>query len=187
MRDRPALLLPAGRHLRAGRLAGADEPAGSGTGAALLEGLIGGEIECIATDHSPHTPEEKLRDNIWQAVSGFVGVETSVQLFLSEAVNAGKMTLPRFVAAAATNPARVWGRASKGQLAAGFDGDVTIVDLKREWVLETSGLHSRNRVTPFDGWRGRGMPVTTLVRGQVVVEDRRLVGTPRGRMVMRSI
>jgi dihydroorotase-like cyclic amidohydrolase len=97
------------------------------------------------------------------------------------------MTLPRFVAAAATNPARVWGMASKGQLAAGFDGDVTIVDLKREWVLETSGLHSRNRVTPFDGWRGRGMPVTTLVRGQVVVEDRRLVGAPRGRMVMRSI
>jgi dihydroorotase len=158
-----------------------------GSGAALLEGLIGGEIECIATDHSPHAPEEKLHDNIWQAVSGFVGVETSVQLFLSEAVNAGKMTLPRFVAAAATNPARVWGMASKGQLAAGFDGDVTIVDLKREWVLDASRLHSRNRVTPFDGWRGRGMPLTTLVRGQVVVEDGQLVGEPRGRMVMRSI
>jgi len=75
-----------------------------GKGGALLEGLASGVIDCIATDHSPHTPEEKLHDDIWQAVSGFVGVETSVQLFLSEAVNAGRMTLPRFAAASSTWP-----------------------------------------------------------------------------------
>jgi len=155
-------------------------------GGALLAGLVSGAIECIATDHSPHTPEEKLHDDIWCATSGFVGVETSVQLFLSEAVNAGKMTLPQFVRASSTGPARVWGLSRKGQLAVGFDGDVAIVDLQREWTLDANKLHSRNHVTPFDGWRGRGLPVATVVRGQVMVEDGRLVGEPRGRMVSPS-
>ncbi|HLY66377.1 MAG TPA: dihydroorotase family protein [Chloroflexota bacterium] len=157
-----------------------------GGGQALLEGLIRGDIECIATDHSPHTPEEKLHDNIWDAVSGFVGVETSVQLFLSEAVNAGKMTLSRFVAASSTNVARTWAMASKGQLAPGFDGDVTIVDLNREWAIDSDQLHSRNHVTPFHGWRGRGQAVATVVRGQVVMEDGQLVGEPQGKMVKGS-
>jgi len=158
-----------------------------GGGAALLAGLVSGDIECIATDHSPHTPEEKLHADIWQAVSGFVGVETSVQLFLSEAVNATKMTLPQFVAASSTNVARAWDLSSKGQLAPGFDGDVTIVDLRREWTLDASKLHSRNHVTPFDGWRGHGLPVATIVRGQLVMEDGQLVGQARGRMVKRDM
>ena len=68
---------------------------------ALLHGLVGGAIECIGTDHSPHTAEEKLHADIRAATSWFVGVETSVQLFLCEAVNAGLMILPQFVRAAA--------------------------------------------------------------------------------------
>jgi dihydroorotase len=158
-----------------------------GKGDALLEGLINGDVDFIATDHSPHTPEEKLHDDTWQATSGFVGVETSVQLFLSEAVNAGKMTLPQFVRASSTNVARTWGMARKGQLAIGCDGDVTIVDLSREWVLDANKLHSRNHITPFDGWRGRGLPVATVVRGQVMVENGQLTGEPKGRMVRGGV
>jgi dihydroorotase-like cyclic amidohydrolase len=93
------------------------------------------------------------------------------------------MTLPRFVLASSTNVARAWGMNTKGQLAPGFDGDVAIVDLEREWVLDANKLHSRNHVTPFDGWRGRGLAVATVVRGQVVVEEGKLVGEARGRMV----
>src|SRR6185437_4572797 len=104
-------------------------------GGPLLAGLVSGAIECIATDHSPHTPEEKLHDDIWRATSGVVGVETSVQLCLSEAVNPGKMTLPQFAHASSTGPARAWGLARKGPLAAGCDADVTVVDLTREWLL----------------------------------------------------
>lgn len=152
-------------------------------GEALLAGLTGGAIDCIATDHSPHTPDEKLNEDIWQAISGFVGVETSVQLFLSEAVNAGKMTLPQFVRASSTNVARTWGLATKGQLVAGCDADVTIVDLKQPWTIDSAKLHSRNHVTPFDGWKGRGKAVATVVRGQVVMENDVLIGSPRGRMV----
>ena len=174
--------LPADIYERVGSVTRMNPPVRDG-GSELLQGLIDGDVDCIATDHSPHTPEEKLHADIWQAVSGFVGVESSVQLFLSEAVNAGKMTLPAFVSASSTNVAKTWGMARKGQLAPGFDGDVIVVDLNREWTLDANQLHSRNHVTPFDGWRGRGRPVTTIVRGQVVVEDGQLVGEARGRMV----
>ena len=174
--------LPPDIYERVGSVTRMNPPVRAG-GADLLNGLIAGDVDCIATDHSPHTPEEKLHEDIWQAVSGFVGVETSVQLFLSQAVNAGKMTLSQFVRVASTNVARTWGMATKGQLAPGFDADVMIVDLRREWLLDANKLHSRNHVTPFDGWRGRGLPIATVVRGQLVMQDGRLVGEPRGRMV----
>ncbi|HEX6511225.1 MAG TPA: allantoinase AllB [Chloroflexota bacterium] len=178
--------LPADIYERAGTAVRMNPPVRLSGGDRLLAGLAAGDIDCIATDHSPHTPEEKLHDNVWEAVSGFVGVETSVQLFLSEAVNAGKMTLRQYVAASSTNVARAWGMASKGQLAPGFDADVTIVDLQREWVLDANQLHSRNHVTPFDGWRGRGLPIATIVRGQLMVEEGNIVGSPRGHMVQPS-
>ncbi len=156
-------------------------------GQALLEGLVSGKVTTIATDHSPHTAEEKLNDDIWKAVSGFVGVETSAQLFLSEAVNKGRMTLPQLVRAASHNPARTWDMfPQKGALQVGSDADMTIVDLHKEWLLDASKLHSKNRVTPFDGWRGSGMPVATIVRGQLVMKDGQLVGQPRGKMVRPS-
>jgi allantoinase len=153
-------------------------------GKALLNGLIDGRISSIATDHSPHTREEKVVANVWQAVSGFVGVETSVQLFLSEAVNAGKMSLPRFVRVASSNPAAIWNMApKKGALRVGSDADITVVDLHKEWLIEARRLHSKNNVSPFDGWRGTGVPVMTIVRGQVVMQDGELVGQPSGKMV----
>jgi dihydroorotase (multifunctional complex type) len=178
--------LPSNIYEQAGSAVRMNPPVRSSGGERLLAGLVRGEIECIATDHSPHTPEEKLHDNIWEAVSGFVGVETSVQLFLSEAVNKGRMTLPQFAAASATNPANVWGMTRKGHLAPGFDGDVTIVNLNREWVLDSDKLHSRNHVTPFHGWKGTGLPVATVVRGQVMMDEAQLVGEPQGRMVRRD-
>jgi dihydroorotase/allantoinase len=153
-------------------------------GAALLTGLVDGSVEQIATDHSPHTAEEKLNDDIWQATSGFVGVETSLQLFLSEAVNRGRMSLPQLVKVTSHNPARTWGMAPrKGRLQVGSDADLTIVDLGKEWLIDAKRLHSKNNVTPFDGWRGRGQAVATVVRGQVVMRDGELVGRPAGRMV----
>lgn len=157
-------------------------------GNALLEGLVNGKVTMIATDHSPHTREEKLNDDIWKAISGFVGVETSVQVFLSEAVNKGKMTLPQFVKVTSKNPAEAWNMApQKGLLRVGSDGDLTIVDLNKEWVIDSSRLHSKNTVTPFDGWRGRGQAVATIVRGQIVMKNGELVGKPAGRMVRPTV
>jgi dihydroorotase len=155
-----------------------------GHGDYLLQGLRDGRVNQIATDHSPHTQEEKLTGDIWTAISGFPGVETSVAYFLTYGVNAGRMTLQEFVRATSEGPAKTWDMyPQKGAIAIGSDGDLTIVDLNKEGVVRDDELHSKNHVTPFDGDKLKGMPVATIVRGQVIFRDGQIVGSPAGRMV----
>ena len=158
-----------------------------GHGEALLAGLASGRVSAIGTDHAPHTREEKLHDDIWQAASGFAGVETSLRLFLTHGVHAGRMTLEQYVRASSEGPARTWGLyPRKGAIAVGSDADLTIVDLEREGVIDEARLHGRNPLTPFEGQSTRGAAVATIVRGQVVMLDGRLVGEPRGALVRRD-
>jgi dihydroorotase len=153
---------------------------------ALLDGLAAGRITSIATDHSPHLKSEKLHDNIWQAVSGFAGVEISLRLFLTYAVHAGRLSLPQLVRATSEGPARAWDLyPRKGAIAVGSDADLTIVDLDVEETVQESRLHGKNNQTPFEGFRTQGAPVATVVRGQVVMQDGQLMGAPIGRMVQR--
>ena len=151
---------------------------------ALLQALASGRVDAIATDHSPHLPAEKLRDNIWEAVSGFAGVELSLRLFLTS----GRLTLQQLVRAASEAPARIWGLyPRKGAVQVGSDADLTLVDLAVEDTVEAARLHGKNNLTPFEGWRTRGAAVATIVRGQVVMQDGQLIGPPRGRMVSRFV
>jgi len=155
-----------------------------GHGHALLEALRDGRVDMIASDHAPHTRDEKLNADIWQALSGFPGVETSVRLFLTNAVNAGLMTLQEYVRASSEGPARTWDLfPRKGAIQIGSDGDLTIVDLAAAGVIRDQDLHSKNAVTPFDGAPTKGAPVATIVRGRIVMRDGALVGGPAGRMV----
>ena len=155
-----------------------------GHGDSLLEGLKDGRVNQIATDHSPHTAEEKLNDDIWKAISGFPGVETSVRFFLTYGVNTGRMTLQQFVRATSEGPAKTWDMwPQKGAIRIGSDGDLTIVDLQKEGVIHEADLHSKNVVSPYEGYKTKGESVATIVRGQVVVRDGELVGSPAGRMV----
>ncbi len=155
-----------------------------GHGEALLAALVDGRIDAIATDHAPHTLAEKAGANVWEVTSGFVGVETSVSLFLSYAVKVGRMTLPQFVRAASTGPARTWGLyPRKGALQVGADADLTIVDLDRPGTVDAARLHGKNNPTPFEGFPLTAQPVATVVRGRVVMLDGSLVGSPHGRLV----
>jgi len=155
-----------------------------GHGDYLLEGLNDGRVSMIATDHSPHTAEEKLNDDIWKAVSGFPGVETSVRFFLTNGVHTGRMTLQQFVRATSEGAAKTWDiYPQKGVIALGSDGDLTIIDLNRQGVIRDDDLHSKNHVTPFDGRKTKGQPVATIVRGRIVMRDGELVGEPGGKMV----
>jgi dihydroorotase len=154
-----------------------------GHGTALLAGLASGAVDGIATDHSPHTLQEKMNDDIWKAISGFAGVETSVRLFLTYGVNAGALTLPQFVRASSEGPARTWGLyPRKGAVRVGSDADLTIVDLHRRGVIRAAEMHGKNNHNPFEGHQTKGAPVATIVRGRVVMRDGELVSDPRGRM-----
>jgi dihydroorotase-like cyclic amidohydrolase len=136
---------------------------------ALWVGLKSGAVDMIATDHSPHTKEEKLRPSIWEAIAGWPGVETMLPLMLNE-VNKGTLTISEVAKYMSENPARVWGMyPQKGSLSVGSDGDLTLVDLGAQATIKAERLHSKNKLTPFDGWQVKGIPTCTIVGGRVVM------------------
>jgi dihydroorotase len=152
-------------------------------GEVLWDGLLKGYVDMIATDHSPHTMEEKTKPVIWDCISGFCGVETGVPLILTE-VNKGRMTLNQYVKITSENPAKVWQiYPKKGAMRVGSDADVTIVDMDREGVIDAEKLHSKNKPTPWHGWKVKGIPVCTIVRGHVQMRDGEVLGKPVGRVV----
>jgi dihydroorotase (multifunctional complex type) len=154
---------------------------------ALLGGLASGRIDAIATDHSPHLPSEKLKDDIWQAVSGFAGVEISLRLFLTYAVQAGRMSLEQLVRATSYGPARIWDLyPRKGAIKVGSDADMVVVDLEQEDTIQAERMHGKNNLNPFEGRPTRGAAVATIVRGHVVMQAGQLLGAPVGRMVLRA-
>jgi dihydroorotase len=156
----------------------------------LWDGLVTGYIDMIATDHSPHTLEEKgcdingkmLKPAIWDCISGFCGVETNVPLMLTQ-VNAGRMTINQYVKVASENPARVWQMyPKKGSLLLGSDGDLTIVDMDKEATIDPRRLHSKNVPTPWGGWKVKGVPTYSIVRGHLQMQDGEPVGGAIGQM-----
>jgi dihydroorotase (multifunctional complex type) len=145
--------------------------------------LLDGTIDVLASDHAPHPPDQKLVPSVWTAASGFPGVETIVPLMLDQ-VAAGRLPLARFVDALAVRPARIFGfYPRKGRLAVGSDADVIVVDLDGSWTIEAARLHTKSRITPFEGVTGRGRVEVTVLRGAVVARDGEVVGRPRGEWI----
>jgi dihydroorotase/allantoinase len=153
-------------------------------GAALWEGILDGRVNFIADDHSPHTEEEKMK-GIWEAISGFVGVETLMQVMWSEGVVKRGMPVNHFVRVCSENGARAWDcYPQKGSLEVGSDGDLTIFDPTRKWQINRHELHSKGKVTPWHLREGEGMPVGTIVRGNVAMWDRQFKAEqPFGRLI----
>jgi dihydroorotase len=148
--------------------------------APLWKALLDGTIDLIATDHAPHTAEEKTRNDIWTVDCGFPGVETQMPLMLTE-VNKARMSISDYVRVSAYNPARIWGLfPHKGHLNPGADADIAIVDLERTHTIRDSEIQSRSKISPWDGRRIQGLPVHTLVRGRFVMKDRTLVPATKG-------
>ena len=131
----------------------------------LWKGIQDGTIEMIATDHAPHTAEEK-GGNIWQAMAGAAGVEISARLMLN-AVNDGLLSLEKLVALMSENPARIWNLEGRGKIEVGQPANITVVDLKRQGVIRDAQLHGKSNVTAFDGVNTVGMPVYSVLRGKL--------------------
>jgi dihydroorotase len=149
--------------------------------AALWEGIRSGLIDVVATDHAPHTLDEKAKPYP-ASPSGMPGVQTMLPVMLDH-VAAGRLSLERLVDLVCTGPARVWGIAGKGRLAVGYDADLTLVDLEARRTLRDADMATRSGWTPFDGMTVTGFPIATIVRGRVVMRDGQLVGDAIGRPV----
>ena len=133
---------------------------------AILDGLSDGTIDCLATDHAPHTRLDKDRP-FEEAASGIVGMETAISLCWEHLVRANVVSVPRLVELFSLNPSRIL-KLEKGTLKEGADADVTVIDPERQQVVNSSRFQSKGRNSPFDGWKLYGVPVLTVVGGKVV-------------------
>ncbi len=140
-----------------------------------------GTADTIGSDHAPHPRAAKLKP--WPEVpAGLTGVQTLVPVMLDH-VNAGRLTLGRMVDLMCAGPARVYGAVGKGRIAAGYDADFTLVDMKRRRTIEESWIVSPCGWTPFNGMQITGWPAATIVRGRVVMREDEVLGQPSGRLV----
>ena len=137
--------------------------------AAVLVGVKDGTIDCIVTDHAPHTAEEKAR-GLEKAPSGMVGLETSLGITLTQLYHTGEMTLPEIIAKMTVNPARIL-NLDCGRLSAGSAADLTIFDPNEEWVVDAEKFASKGRNTPFNGRTLKGKVKYTIVGGKIIYQD----------------
>jgi dihydroorotase len=149
--------------------------------AALWHGIAQGVVDVLGSDHAPHTRDEKAK-TYPATPSGMTGVQTLVPLMLDH-VNAGRLSLLRLVDLTSAGPARLFGVARKGRIAAGYDADLTVVDLKRRETITDRWIASRAAWTPYDGVTVTGWPIGTFVRGHKVMWQGELAGPGRGETV----
>ena len=145
---------------------------------ALWRAVTAGIVDCIGSDHAPHTREEKARPYP-TSPSGMPGVQTLLPLLLDH-MAAGRLSLERLVDLTSAGPARIYNIASKGRIALGYDADVTLVDLKAHRTIRREWMATKSGWTPFEGKEIRGWPMATIVRGQVAMREDQLLGSPVG-------
>ena len=142
--------------------------------AAVIEGLADGTLDAIATDHAPHSQEEKDQELVY-APPGMVGLETALGLTISELVEPGHLSLVQAVERLSTAPARVLGLEGQGRLSAGAPANVVVFDPAAEWTVDPMTFNSKSRNTPFAGRTLRGKVVHTFFRGRHTVADGRVL------------
>jgi len=144
---------------------------------ALWNALRLGLIDAVASDHAPHTIEEKEAESVWEVSPGIPGLETTLPLLLTQ-VNEGRLTLPTLIEVTSKRPAEIFHLRDRGSLAEGYCADLVVVDMKREYRIDSSQFHSKAKYSPFDGWRVKGKPMKTFVNGRLVMDDGEIVAKP---------
>jgi dihydroorotase len=149
---------------------------------AAWEAVRDGTVDTIGSDHAPHPRAAKLKP--WpDCPAGLTGVQTLLPVMLDH-VHAGRLSLARMVDLMCAGPARVYGAVGKGRLAAGYDADFTVVDLKRRRTIEERWIATPCGWTPFAGMAVTGWPEATIVRGKIVMRDDEVLGEPSGKLVL---
>lgn len=151
----------------------------------LWKGIEDGTLSFVCSDHAPHTPEEKAKD-IWTAPAGMVAIETMVPLMINS-VSEGQISWNKLAELMSVEPAKQFGLFPlKGSLEIGSDADFTIVDPDIEYIVDQQKLHSRTKLSPYNGMKLKGKPVQTIVRGKAVMKDGEIISEPSGHFV-RSV
>lgn len=157
---------------------------------AMMRGLIDGSIDVLATDHAPWTREQKLDAalSIARVRPGASDLQFMLPMFFSEGVGKRKLSLERFVATTSTNAARIFGlHPQKGVIAPGADADIAIWDPRLTAPVLAANDLSKSDYSPYEGWSVTGWPRTVIRRGEVVVEDGRVIGSAgSGKLVQRT-
>lgn len=144
----------------------------------LLELINNGSIQLLSTDHAPSTAEQKRSGTIWDCHFGLPGVETTLPMMLN-LVNQGKISLQRVVELFSEMPARVLGLyPRKGCIAVGADADLVLLDLAHKWTVKNENIVSKSGWSPYNGTEITGKPAVTIVRGQIVAENGKVVAEP---------
>jgi allantoinase len=146
--------------------------------AKLLEMINDGSIQLLSTDHAPSTIEQKMTGDIWECNFGLPGVETTLPMMLN-LVHQGKLTLQRLVKLYSEMPAKILGLyPKKGSIVVGSDADLVLVDLSKKWTIKNENIVSKAGWSPYDGLEIHGKPVVTIVRGNIVAENGKIVQQP---------
>jgi allantoinase len=157
---------------------------------ALWQVVLEGLVDTIGSDHSPCNWEEKEKgmENIWKAWGGISGIQSMLPVLLSEGVNKRGMNLSQLVKLTSANPARLFGiYPQKGTLMPGSDADIVVVDLNKEWTLTTDNLFYKNKHSAYVGRTFKGKVDRTIVRGETIYQDDRIVAKPGfGKLLRRS-
>ena len=154
---------------------------------ALWSVLKQGSLDALGSDHAPHTIEEKETDSVWDAKPGIPGLETTLPLLLTQ-VNKGLLTMSDLVRTTSKRPAEIFHLRGRGGLGEGCHADLVVVDMDREYKIDSSRFHSKAKYSPFDGWRVKGEPIKTFVNGHLVMDGGEIVVKPgTGRIVRWEI
>ncbi len=148
---------------------------------ALWAALNSGIVDIIASDHAPHTLDEKSQ-TYPKSPSGTPGVQTLVPIMLNH-VNNGKLTLAKLVSLWSYGPERIHKILNKGRIKEGYDADFTIVDMNKEMVIQNSQQRSKSKWTPYDGLKVKGWVTHTILRGNCVMQDDEILSEPLGQMI----
>jgi allantoinase len=149
---------------------------------ALWEAVNDDTVTSVSSDHAPHSAEER-QGRLSELPAGSYGIQTLLQVLLNEAAT-GRTTLKRLSWVLSEGTARLYGlHPQKGSFEVGTDADFTVIDPDAPWAIEQDRLLTKTKLSPWHGRKGRGLPVATIVRGDVVMRDGELVGECRGRFI----
>ena len=150
---------------------------------ALWKAIQKGEIDTVASDHAPHSFEEKNAKSIWDIKPGIAGLETMLPLMLDE-VNHGRLTINQLIRLTVEKPAEIFHLKNCGSISTGNMADLTVVDLKREYKIDASRFYSKAKFSPFDCWKVKGKVIRTFVNGQLVMDEGEIIAKPgMGRII----